>query len=166
MKLSKSSIVLIVVLGLFLIYMFGQSESSLEIVDFSLDKPETQTASISSNEDRNPYYGDLHVHTKYSFDAYVFGITATPDDAYRYAKGEGIKHPMGYEMKLREPLDFYAVTDHGIFLGMVEALADTTTKISQKPFAEPFHNLNRPENMNDSSFGREPIYSVAFYVER
>ena len=78
MKLSKSSIVLIVVLGLFLIYMFGQSESSLEIVDFSLDKPETQSPSISSNEDRNPYYGDLHVHTKYSFDAYVFGITATP----------------------------------------------------------------------------------------
>ena len=153
MKLSKSSIVLIVVLGLFLIYMFGQSESSLEIVDFSVDKPETKTTSIASNEDRNPYYGDLHVHTKYSFDAYVFGITATPDDAYRYAKGEGIKHPLGYEMKLREPLDFYAVTDHGIFLGMVEALADTTTKISQKPFAEPFHNLNRPENMNDSSFG-------------
>jgi len=33
------------------------------------------------NKDRNPYYGDLHVHTKYSFDAYVFGITASPDDA-------------------------------------------------------------------------------------
>ena len=112
MKLSKSSIVLIVVLGLFLIYMFGQSESSLEIVDFSLDKPEPQSPSISSNEDRNPYYGDLHVHTKYSFDAYVFGITATPDDAYRYAKGEGIKHPMGYEMKLREPLDFYAAVSY------------------------------------------------------
>ena len=43
------------------------------------------------------------VHTKYSFDAYVFGVTASPDDAYRYAKGEGIKHPLGYEMKLREP---------------------------------------------------------------
>ena len=154
MKLNKFSIVLIVVLGLFLIYMFGQSESSLEVVNFSLDKPKAETSSIVSNEERNPYYGDLHVHTKYSFDAYVFGITATPDDAYRYAKGEGIKHPMGYEMKLREPLDFYAVTDHGIFLGMVEALADTTSKISQKPFAEPFHNLNRPENMNDSSFGQ------------
>jgi predicted metal-dependent phosphoesterase TrpH len=36
----------------------------------------------------------LHVHTKYSFDAYVFGVTASPDDAYRYAKGEGIKHPL------------------------------------------------------------------------
>jgi len=154
MKLSKSSIVLIVALGLYLIYMFGQSESSLEIVDFSIDKSKTQTASITSNEDRNPYYGDLHVHTSYSFDAYVFGITATPDDAYRYAKGEGIKHPMGYEMKLREPLDFYAVTDHGIFLGMVNAMADTTTKASQNPLAKPFHNLNRPENLNDASFGQ------------
>ena len=154
MKLSKSSIVLIVALGLYLIYMFGQSESSLEIVDFSVDKSETQTASITSNEDRNPYYGDLHVHTSYSFDAYVFGITATPDDAYRYARGEGIKHPMGYEMKLREPLDFYAVTDHGIFLGMVNAMADTTTKASQQPISKPFHNLNRPENMNDESFGQ------------
>ena len=154
MKLSKSSIVLIVALGLFLIYMFGQNESSLEIIDFSIDKPEAQTVSITSNEDRNPYYGDLHVHTSYSFDAYVFGITATPDDAYRYAKGEGIKHPMGYEMKLREPLDFYAVTDHGIFLGMVNAMADTTTKASQSPLAKPFHNLNRPDNLNEMSFGQ------------
>ena len=132
--------------------MFGQSESSLEIVDFSMDKPETSTTSIASNEDRNPYYGDLHVHTKYSFDAYVFGITATPDDAYRYAQGEGIKHPLGYEMKLREPLDFYAVTDHGIYMGMMEAYADTSTKISQNSWAIPIHNINSPENLNDGSF--------------
>ena len=45
------------------------------------------------NVDRNAYYGDVHVHTKYSFDAYVFGVTASPDDAYKYAKGEGIAHP-------------------------------------------------------------------------
>ena len=45
---------------------------------------------------------------------------------------------MGYEMKLREPLDFYAVTDHGIFLGMVNAMADTTTKVSQQPISKPF----------------------------
>ena len=154
MKLSKSSIVIIVALGIFLIYMFGQSESSLEIVDFSMDKTETSTNSIAPNEDRNPYYGDLHVHTKYSFDAYVFGITATPDDAYRYAQGEGILHPLGYEMKLREPLDFYAVTDHGIYMGMMEAYADTSTKISQNSWAIPIHNINSPENLNDGSFAK------------
>ena len=104
---------------------------------------------------------DLHVHTKYSFDAYVFGVTASPDDAYRYAKGEGIKHPLGYEMKLREPLDFYSVTDHGFYMGMIQAYADTTTDISQNDFAEPFHNLNRLENLTVESAGqRSNIFST------
>ena len=49
------------------------------------------------NPDRNAYFGDLHVHTRYSFDAYAFGTLATPYDAYRFAKGEAIKHPAGFE---------------------------------------------------------------------
>ena len=107
-----------------------QSDSALKVVDFSVDKVTSSKSKPAPNLDRNPYYGDLHVHTKYSFDAYVFGVTASPDDAYRYAKGEGIKHPLGYEMKLREPLDFYSVTDHGFYMGMIQAYADTTTDIS------------------------------------
>ena len=108
-----------------------QSDSALEVVDFSVENTNLNTDLPKPNKDKNPYYGDLHVHTKYSFDAYVFGITATPDDAYRYAKGEGIKHPLGYEMKLREPLDFYSVTDHGFYMGMIQAFSDTTTDISK-----------------------------------
>ena len=64
------------------------------------------------NAERNAYFGDLHVHTEYSFDAYSFGTTATPYDAYRFAQGEAIQHPSGYQIQLRTPLDFYAVTDH------------------------------------------------------
>ncbi|MBT7370175.1 MAG: DUF3604 domain-containing protein, partial [Gammaproteobacteria bacterium] len=60
-----------------------------------------------ANPERNAYFGDLHVHTKYSFDAYAFGTLATPYDAYRFAKGEAIKHPAGFDMQLRQPLDFY-----------------------------------------------------------
>ena len=138
-----------------------QSDSALEIVDFSTDKKDISgKPRPKPNKDRNPYYGDLHVHTKYSFDAYVFGVTASPDDAYRYAKGEGVKHPLGYEMKLREPLDFYAVTDHGFYMGMIQAYADTTTDISQNEFAEPFHNLNRLDNLTVESAGeRSNIFS-------
>ena len=77
------------------------------------------------NADRKAFFGDLHVHTKYSFDAYAFGTLATPYDAYRYAQGEAIKHPGGFDVKMRAPLDFYAVTDHAMFLGLVEASADT-----------------------------------------
>ena len=100
------------------------------------------------------------MHTKYSFDAYVFGVTASPDDAYRYAKGEAIMHPLGYEMKLRAPLDFYSVTDHGFYMGMIQAFADTSTDISKLDFAKPFHNLNREDNLTVESAGeRSNIFS-------
>ena len=137
-----------------------QSNSALEVVDFSVKKNEIIKPKPKANKDRNPYYGDLHVHTKYSFDAYVFGVTASPDDAYRYAKGESIKHPLGYEMKLREPLDFYAVTDHGFYMGMIQAYADTSTDISQNDFAKPFHNLNDLDNLTvESAAVRTNIFS-------
>ena len=137
-----------------------QSDSALEVVDFSVDSTKNSNSRPIPNKDRNPYYGDLHVHTKYSFDAYVFGVTASPDDAYRYAKGAAVKHPLGYEMKLQEPLDFYAVTDHGFYMGMIQAYADTSTDISQNDFAEPFHNLNRLDNLTVESAGeRSNIFS-------
>lgn len=107
--------------------------------------------SPAANANRNAYFGDLHVHTTYSFDAFAFGTLATPYDAYRYAKGEAIKHPGGFDVQLREPLDFYAVTDHAMFLGAVRDAADTSSDFSKYPHTEALHNLNAPENMNTKS---------------
>jgi hypothetical protein len=101
-----------------------------------------------ANPDRNAYFGDLHVHTTYSFDAYAFGTLATPYDAYRFATGEAIKHPAGYAMQLREPLDFYAVTDHAMFMGVAAVAADTSSEFSRYPFTEVLHDLNAPDNMD------------------
>jgi len=103
------------------------------------------------NPDRNAYYGDLHVHTANSFDAYVFGTMATPADAYRYAKGEPLAHPSGFEMQLRRPLDFYAVTDHAVFMGLVKEAADTTTEFARYPQSEVLHNINDPDNFGPLS---------------
>lgn len=89
-----------------------------------------------SNPDRNAYFGDLHVHTQYSFDAFVFGTRRTPDDAYDFAKGAGIEHAAGFEMKMQRPLDFQAVTDHGTYLGMLPAMYDENSEVFDHPVAK------------------------------
>ena len=91
----------------------------------------------SPNPDRNAYFGDLHVHTENSFDAYSFGTTASPADAYKYARGEAIKHPTGYLIQLSRPLDFYAVTDHGIFLGLMKEASNPASEIGQYEITKP-----------------------------
>ena len=105
-----------------------------------------ENASAVSPGNRSPYYGDLHVHTEYSFDGYAMGTQATPYDAYRFAKGEAITNPGGFDMQLSRPLDFYAVTDHAMFLGLVKASAETVTEFSQNDFASPYHGLNDEHN--------------------
>ena len=104
----------------------------------------------SPNPDKNAYFGDLHVHTENSFDAYAFGTTSSPADAYKYARGEAIKHPTGYHIQLSRPLDFYAVTDHGVFLGVVKEAADPNSEIGKYELTKPLHNMN--ENVSNSFF--------------
>ena len=113
--------------------------------------PDTINANPASNANRNAYFGDLHVHTNYSFDAFAFGTVASPYDAYRFARGEAIKHPSGFDVQLDAPLDFYAVTDHAMFLGAVKAAADTSTLFSRQDHVQGLHNLNTPENQNFES---------------
>ena len=77
------------------------------------------------NPERNVYFGQTHVHTSWSFDAYVFGNTVTgPEEAYKYALGQPIKHPGGYMVQLKRPLDFQAVTDHAEYVGTVRLAND------------------------------------------
>lgn len=73
-------------------------------------------SSIESNPNKNLYWGDLHVHTSLSFDAFFSGTLASCNDAYEYAKGNEIE-VFGRKVKLREPLDFCAITDHSELMG-------------------------------------------------
>ena len=102
--------------------------SGLEQAD---ESPVAGEIHVESNPERNAYFGDLHVHTAYSFDAFVLGTLASPEDAYRFAQGEPLRHPAGFDMKLRKPLDFFAVTDHAFFLGITLAMADPESPMSK-----------------------------------
>jgi hypothetical protein len=117
-----------------------------------LDETATAEGDTPLPEGRSAFYGDLHVHTEYSFDGYAMGTQATPYDAYRFAKGEAITNPGGFDMQLSRPLDFYAVTDHAMFLGLAKASAETVTEFSKNDFAAPYHGLNDPHNYDTDFF--------------
>ncbi|MBM4204067.1 MAG: DUF3604 domain-containing protein [Gammaproteobacteria bacterium] len=64
------------------------------------------------------YFGDTHLHTRNSADAYSLGnMNLTPADAYRFARGEEVIAHNGMRVKLRRPLDFLVVSDHSEYLG-------------------------------------------------
>ncbi len=111
------------------------------------------------NAKRKALFGDMHVHTTYSFDAFAFGTLASPYDAYRYATGKVIRHPSGFKMRLRRPLDFYAVTDHAMFLGVSRIAADPSSDFAQRGHTPYMRDLNAPENQKP---GGNPQRSKAF----
>jgi hypothetical protein len=89
-----------------------------------------------ANPDRNAYFGQTHLHTSWSLDAYILGNTVTgPEEAYQYAMGQPIKHPAGYDVKITTPLDFQGVTDHSEYVGMVRLANDPNSPISKLPIA-------------------------------
>jgi len=90
------------------------------------------------------YWGDLHLHTLYSFDSYNFGNkTLGPDDAYRFAKGEEVDAHGGRKAKLEQSLDFLMVSDHaeytGVFLGMEKGNPD----IVDTPLGKAWAAMNK-----------------------
>lgn len=77
-------------------------------------------ADVPVNPQREAYFGELHVHTSYSLDSYIFGNRNDIETAYRFGRGEAATLFGGEMKKLSRPLDFMAVTDHGEFLGEEE----------------------------------------------
>ncbi len=77
-------------------------------------------AAVPTNPLKNAYFGETHVHTSYSLDAYIGGNRLTPSLAYRFAKGESM-NVNGQKHNIAKPLDFAAVTDHSEYIGEMQA---------------------------------------------
>jgi hypothetical protein len=72
-------------------------------------------------------WGDTHLHTNNSFDAYLNNnLSASPDVAYRYAKGVPVIHPYNRtRIQIGTPLDFLVVADHAEYLGVMRTINET-----------------------------------------
>src|SRR5262245_6425749 len=88
-------------------------------------RTETREPCTSFNALRAPFFGDLHVHTSFSADAYIFGTRGTPRQAYDFARGIGTatladeNEAQTRTARIDRPLDFMGVTDHGEWFGEV-----------------------------------------------
>ena len=105
---------------------------------------------LTPNPQRNLYFGDLHVHTSLSLDAYVGGTLANPEDAYQFARGNAIK-VLGKEVQIDRPLDFSAVTDHAEAIGEL---------ITVQNADEPGHKAILPRLFRAIHEPDEPNYSI------
>jgi hypothetical protein len=89
------------------------------------------------NPERNAYFGDEHIHTSWSLDAWVFGNRITgPADALHYAQGLTIKHPLGYDITIDTPLDWMGVTDHSEYVGVTKEANTPGSATSKLPEAQ------------------------------
>jgi hypothetical protein len=76
-------------------------------------------SAVPTNPLREAYFGDLHIHTRWSFDAYSLGVPVRPEDAYRFARGAAIDHVSGQQIRMQgPPLDFMALTEHSEYMGV------------------------------------------------
>lgn len=86
--------------------------------------------------ERQVYWGEMHLHTSYSYDAWgLMGTKIGPEDAYRFAKGEPIEF-QGKTVRRRFPLDFMAVTDHAENMGLLNQLDDPTSALAQSAIGQ------------------------------
>ena len=86
-------------------------------------KNDTYSPYVGRDFPENVYFGDTHLHTSISLDAYGDGNTKVgPDEAYRWAKGETIASDNGIPARISRPLDFLMVADHAEYLGLVPGL--------------------------------------------
>ena len=136
-------------LGLVGMSAHGAKAESLPITPI-VKQPTNYSQTLSADFPKNVYFGDTHLHTTYSTDAGLVGSLRTPDDAYRFAKGEEVLSSTGTPAKLYRPLDFLVVTDHAENMGLPVALREQNAALLAEDFGRKVYDLastGKVENM-------------------
>ncbi len=95
------------------------------------------------------YWGDTHLHTSNSVDAFAFGAKLGPEDALRFARGTEVTATGGLKAKLDRPLDFLVIADHSGGLGATQALYDAPRLFIRDPTLLRWH-----DTMHEGPAGR------------
>ncbi len=89
------------------------------------------------------YWGVAHVHTGYSFDAGMFGVTTTPDDLFRVARGGEVVLDNGQRFKQDRPLDWVAITDHAEYMGISDQIRAGSPELLANPQGKRWYEMSK-----------------------
>ncbi|MGB5243217.1 MAG: DUF3604 domain-containing protein [Lutimonas sp.] len=120
-----------------------QEKKSINETASSEEPSSSQTDnSIPNNPLKEAYFGETHMHTSYSLDAYIGGNRLTPDQSLRFAQGEQMMLGLtGKKVQLKRPLDWAAVTDHAEYIGEMQTVMDPNTKGYNSTEAQQLRNV-------------------------
>lgn len=113
----------------------------------------TSDGRIKENPLRDAYFGDLHLHTTLSFDAFIMGTQVGPEDGYKFAKGGTINY-LGTPITNRRPLDFMAVTDHSEYMGVENTIHDPNSALAKTAYGKKILNKDPQERF-------QVVYAIA-----
>ena len=133
---------------IFLIIAISACQNNPQTEDASGASTEAENiaaADIPRNLLKNAYFGETHVHTSTSMDAFIGGNRLTPGDAYRFARGEEMM-VNGRLHKLKRPLDFCAISDHAEFFGETYTLMNEGSPGYDHPIAVQMREADNYED--------------------
>ncbi len=87
------------------------------------------------------YWGDTHLHTSNSVDAFGFGNRLGPEEALRFARGEEVTSSTGIKARLARPLDFLVISDHSDGLGTTKALYEAPRIFIRDPLLRRWYDM-------------------------
>ena len=85
-------------------------------------------------------WGDTHLHTSNSSDAFAFGVRLGPEEALRFASGEEVTSTTGLKAKLDRPLDFLVISDHSDGLAALKQIHDAPRLLLRDPDLQRWHD--------------------------
>ena len=130
---------------LFLVIFVGCKKAANQTEEFPHSSMTREHSGIEINPLKNAYFGETHVHTSSSMDAFIGGNRLTPEDAYRFAFGEEVI-ANGSPHKLKRPLDFCAISDHAEYLGETYTLMNPGSPGYDDPVATQMREADNYED--------------------